>query len=100
MIKEVLKYQGNTNYICILCTNEKDELIVLYALTGKLSIELNEEQSEYEVANCRRIVFSHLGNYEIKIPLEVTKNNALFHIIKIDSKKEYDHICSVVESLV
>ena len=100
MIKQVLKYQGNANYICILCLNEKDELIILYALTGKLSIELNTEQTECDIAGCQRLVFSYLGNYEIKIPLETTKNNALFHIIKIDSEKEYDHICSVVESLV
>lgn len=96
MIKQVLKYQGNANYICILCLNEKDELFVFYALTGKLSIQSNTE--EYE--GCQRLVFSYLGNYEIKIPLETTKNNTLFHIIKIDSEKEYDHICSVVESLV
>lgn len=98
MIKEVLKYQGNANYICILCLDEKDELIIFYALTGKLSIELNEEQTEYDIV-CRKIV-SDLRNYEVKIPLEVTKNNTLFHIIKIDSEKEYDHICSVVESLI
>lgn len=96
MIKQVLKYQGNANYICILCLNEKDELILFYALTGKLSIESNTE--EYE--GCQRLIFSHLGNYEIKIPLETTKNNTLFHVIKIDNEKEYDHICSVVESLV
>lgn len=100
MIEQVLKYQGNANYICILCLNEKDELIILYALTGKLSIELNTEQTEYDTADCRRLIFSYSENYEIKIPLEVTKNNSLFHIIKIDSEKEYDHICSVVESLV
>lgn len=99
MIKQVLKYQGNSNYICILCLSEKDELIILYALTGKLSIELNEERTDYNV-NCRKIVFSDLVNYEVKIPLETTKNNTLFHIIKIDNEKEYDHICSVVESLV
>ena len=99
MIKEVLKYQGNTNYICILCTNEKDELIIFYALTGKLSIELKTEQTEYEITGCKRIVFSHSGDYEIKIPLEITKNNTLFHIIKIGDEKEYEHICSVVESL-
>ena len=100
MIKEVLKYQGNANYICILCLNEKDELIILYALTEKLSIEMNDKTEYYDTNVCQRLIFSHLGNYEIKIPLEITKNNTLFHIIKIDSEKEYDHICSVVESLV
>lgn len=99
MIKQVLKYQGNANYICILCLNEKDELILFYALTGKLSIVLKAEQTEYDITGCQRLIFSHFENYEIKIPLETTKNNTLFNIIKIDSEKEYDHICSVVESL-
>ena len=99
MIKEVLKYQGNSNYICILCLNEKDELILLYATTGKLSIELNKDQTEYEITGCKRIIFSSQADCEIKIPLELTKNNSLFHILKIDDEKEYGHICSVVESL-
>ena len=100
MIKEVLKYQGNEKYICILCLNEKDELILFYALTGKLSIEVNREETDIEINSCRRIVFSHTNNYEIKIPIEVTKNSHLFHIMKIDNEKEFEHICSVVESLV
>lgn len=98
MIKKILKYQGNEKYICILCLDEKNELITFYALTGKLNIELNTKQTEYEIT--KNIIFSHLKDCEIKIPLEMTKNNALFHIIKINSEKEYDHICSVVESLV
>lgn len=99
MIKEILKYRGNSNYICILCLNEKDELIIFYALTEKLIIELNTDQTKDDVV-CTKIVFPYSRNCEIKIPLEITKNNAFFHIIKIDSEKEYEHICSVVESLV
>ena len=99
MIKKILKYQGNENYICILCLNEKDELIVFYALTDKLSIELETKQRTEYITGCSNTVFSHLEKHEIKIPVKVTDDNVLFHI-KIDSKKEYDHICSVVESLV
>lgn len=96
MLEKVLKYQGNEKYICILCSGEKNELFVFYALTGKLNIELkvNEEQ-----ADCIRIV-PYLKNCEIKIPIITTKNSHTFYLIKIDNEKEYEHICSVVESLV
>lgn len=100
MIKQVLKYQGNAKYICILCTNEKNELFIFYALTGKLSIETQSEEIEYETISCNRITFSYLNNYEIKIPIIATKKSHIYHLIKIDDEKEYDHICSVVESLV
>ena len=99
MIKEVLKYQGNDKYICILGINEKDELFIFYALTGKLSIEINKEKEEYDISCCQRLIFCCSKDYEIKIPLELTKNNSLLHILKIDDEKEYNHICSVVESL-
>jgi len=99
MIKRILKYQGNENYICILCLDEKDELIVFYALTDKLTIELEANQLTEYITCCSNTVFSHLKTLEIKIPIKIIEDNVLFHI-KIDSKKEYDHICSVVESLV
>lgn len=99
MIEQVLKYQGNEKYICILCTNEKNELFIFYALTGKLSIEAYSEETDYEINSCRRIIFSYLQNYEIKIPIIATKNSHIYHLIKIDNEKEYEHICSVVESL-
>ena len=100
MIKQVLKYQGNEKYICILALNEKDELFVFYALTGKLSIEARSEEMDYDLGLIKRYVFSHINHYEINIPILEAKDSSLFHIIKIDSAKEYDHICSVVESLV
>lgn len=99
MIKQILKYQGNDKYICILGINEKDELFIFYALTGKLSIEINEEKEEYDISGCQRLIFCCSKDYEVKIPIKVTKNSHLFHIIKIDNEKEYEHICAVVESL-
>lgn len=99
MIKEVLKYQGNSNYICILCLNDKDELFVFYALTDKLIINLEKETTDYNLNISKRIIFSNYENYEINIPIKSTKQNHIFHIIKIDNEKEYNHICSVVESL-
>ena len=57
MIKEVLKYQGNSKYICILALNEKDELFVFYALTGKLSINMNKETEYYDLGLTKKITF-------------------------------------------
>lgn len=102
MIEKVLKYQGNEKYICILCSGDKNELFIFYALTEKLNIEVNkvsEEQVDYKTNNCRRVVSSYFKNHEIKIPIIATKNSHIFHLIKIDNEKEYEHICSVVESL-
>lgn len=100
MIKNILKYQGNEKYICILFLNDKDELFVLYALTGQLNIESCREESDITLNGSKRIAFTYLDSCEIKIPIYKTKNSAFFHIIAIDNEKEYDHIRAVVESLV
>ena len=100
MIKEVLKYRGNSKYICILAINEKDKLFVFYALTGNLIINMEKETTDYDLGLARKMIFSTYENYEINIPIKPTEQNHMFHIIEIDSEKEYEHICSVVESLV
>ena len=100
MIKQVLKYQGNEKYICILCLNEKDELFVFYALTGKLSINTNKETEYCDLGLTEKFIIHTLSECEINIPILAAKDLSLFHIIKIDNEKEYEHICSVVESLV
>ena len=99
-INQVLKYQGNEKYICILATNKENELFVFYALTGKLSIESCSEETDYNLGLFKRYTFSYTNSCEINIPILAAKDSALFHIIKIDSEKEYEHICIVVESLV
>ena len=100
MIKEVLKYQGNEKYICILCLNDEDKMIVLYALTGKLSIESRSEETDYDLGLFKRYVFSYINHCEINIPILAAKDSSLFHIIEIDNEKEYKNICIIVESLV
>lgn len=99
MIKEVLKYQGNSNYICILCLNDKNKMFVFYALTGKLSIETESEREDFEINNYR-MIYSLNQRAEIKIPIIETKQFHLFHIVEVENEKEYEHICAVVESLV
>ena len=100
MIKEVLKYRGNSKYICILTLNEKDKLFVFYALTGNLVINVEKETTDYDLGLARKIIFNNYENYEINIPIKPTEQNHMFHIIEIDNEKEYEHICAVVESLV
>lgn len=99
MIKKILKYQGNEKYICILALDEKDKLFVFYALTGKMSINMEKETQDYDIGLSRKFTFHTYENYEINIPIEITKQNHAFHIIEIDDEKEYEHICAVVESL-
>lgn len=100
MIKEVLKYRGNSKYICILALNEKNKLFVFYALTSGLVINVEKETTDCDLGLTRKMIFSICENYEINIPLKSTEQNHIFHIVEIDNEKEYDHICSVVESLV
>lgn len=100
MIKEVLKYRGNSEYICILALNEKDKLFVFYALTSGLVINIEKETIDCDLGLARKMTFNTYENYEVNIPLKPTEKNHVFHIVEIDDEKEYEHICSVVESLV
>lgn len=99
MIKEVLKYRGNSKYICILFLNEKDKLFVFYALTDNLIINAEKETTDYDLGLARNIIFNIYENYEITIPIKPTEQSHLFHILEIENEKEYEHICAVVESL-
>lgn len=73
---------------------------MFYALTSGLVINTEKETTDYNLDLARKMIFSFYENYEINIPLKPTEQNHIFHIIEIDNEKEYDHICSVVESLV
>lgn len=96
MIEKILRYQGNTKYICILCSSESNELYMCYALTDTIDITINKEKESLQY---NRIVFSDAEKCKLNMILKSTKNDHFFHIIKIDNEKEYEHICSVVESL-
>ena len=102
MIKEILKYQGNSNYICILCLNDKNKMFVFYALTGKLSIEAESEREDFEINTYSYRIINQRAEIraEIKIPIIETKQSHLFHIIEVENEKEYERICTVVESLI
>ena len=71
MIKQVLKYQGNSKYICVLVLNEKDKLFVFFALTSGLVINTEKETTDLGLA--RKMIFSFCENYEINIPLKPTE---------------------------
>ena len=100
MLKEVLKYCGNSKYICALVLGEKDKLFVFYALTSGLVINTEKNTINYDLGRARKIIFDFYKDYEIKIQLKPTEQNHIFHIVEIDNEKEYELICSVVESLV
>lgn len=96
---EVIKYEGNSDYIIILY-KEEEKLYVLYARTNSLS--LNSETEETDVLDAYehlRTVFSFRRNFTINIPL-LQRGNKVFSIIQVDSEKAYDLIKTVVEDLL
>lgn len=96
---EVIKYEGNSNYIIILY-KEEEKLYVFYARTG--SLELNSEVEDinflddYEYIKTR---FSFKRDFTINIPL-LQRGNKVFSIIQVDNEKAYDLIKTVVEDLL
>lgn len=95
---EIIKYEGNSNYIVILY-KEEEKLYVFYARTG--SLVLNSELDEvvldgYEKINTR---FSFKRDFTINIPL-LQRGNKVFSIIQVDNEKAYDLIKTVVEDLL
>ena len=96
---EIIKYEGNSNYIIILY-KEEEKLYVFYARTG--SLELNSEVEDinfldkYEYIKTR---FSFKRDFTINIPL-MQRGNKVFSIIQVDNEKAYDLIKTVVEDLL
>lgn len=95
---EIIKYEGNSNYIIILY-KEEEKLYVFYARTG--SLVLNSELDEvvlddYEDIKTR---FSFKRDFTINIPL-LQRGNKVFSIIQVDNEKAYDLIKTVVEDLL
>lgn len=95
---EIIKYEGNSNYIVILY-KEEEKLFVFYARTG--SLVLNSELDEvvldgYEDIKTR---YSFKRDFTINIPL-LQRGNKVFSIIQVDNEKAYDLIKTVVEDLL
>ena len=96
---EIIKYEGNSNYIIILY-KEEEKLYVFYARTGSLVLNSELEEAsfldDYEYIKTR---FSFKRDFTINIPL-LQKGNKVFSIIQVDSEKAYDLIKTVVEDLL
>jgi hypothetical protein len=96
---EIIKYEGNSNYIIVLYKQD-DKLYVLYARTGNMS--LNNEVEDYDILDHyedirTRFIIQH--NFTINIPL-LQRGNKVFSIIQVDNEKAYDLIKTVVEDLL
>ena len=96
---EIIKYEGNANYIIILY-KEEEKLYVFYARTDSLVLN-----SEVEDINCLdgyeyiKTRFSFKRDFTINIPLR-QRGNKVFSIIQVDNEKAYDLIKTVVEDLL
>ena len=96
---EIIKYEGNSNYIIILY-KEKDKLFVLYALTNALFIDSENEEVDIDDCFSRITKFVLKCHVTIHIPLIERKNNKIFSIIQVDNEKAYDLIKTVIEDLL
>jgi len=96
---EIIKYEGNSNYIVILY-KEEEKLYVFYARTGSLILNSEVEDintlDDYEYIKTR---FSFKRDFTINIPL-IQRGNKVFSIIQVDNEKAYDLIKTVVEDLL
>lgn len=96
---EIIKYEGNSNYIIILY-KEEEKLYVFYARTGSLILNSEVEDvnflDDYEYIKTR---FSFKRDFTINIPL-LQRGNKVFSIIQVDNEKAYDLIKTVVEDLL
>ena len=96
---EIIKYEGNSNYIIILY-KEEEKLYVFYARTS--SLELNSEVENINFLDdyeCIKTRFSFKRDFTINIPL-LQRGNKVFSIIQVDNEKAYDLIKTVVEDLL
>lgn len=95
---EIIRYEGNSNYIIILY-KEEEKLYVFYARTGELLF--NNEVDDCVLDRCEdirtRFIVKH--NCTINIPL-LQRGNKVFSIIQVDGEKAYDLIKTVVEDLL
>ena len=96
---EIIKYEGNANYILILYKQENN-LYIFYAHTKGLLLNSNIE--EYEARNWNEEVIAKINtkrDFTINIPL-LQRGNKAFSIIQVDNEKVYDLIKRVVEDIL
>ena len=96
---EIIKYEGNSNYIIILY-KEEEKLYVFYARTGALVLNSEVEDTSFlDDYKCIITKFSFKREFTINIPL-LQRGNKVFSIIQVNNEKAYDLIKTVVEDLL
>ena len=61
---------------------------------------MNKETDYCDLGLTKKFTIQTSLECKISIPILAAKDSSYFHILKINNEKEYDHICSVMESLV
>lgn len=96
---EIIKYEGNSNYILILYKQDNN-LYILYARTEGLLLNTNVEEDEARNWNGEVIAkINTKRDFTINIPL-LQRGNKAFSIIQIENEKVYDLIKRVVEDIL
>ena len=96
---EIIKYEGNSNYIIILY-KEEEKLYVFYARTDSLVLNSEvEDASSLDDYGYIKTRFILKRDFTINIPL-LQRGNKMFSIIQVDNEKAYDLIKTVVEDLL
>lgn len=96
---EIIKYEGNSNYIIILY-KEEEKLYVFYARTGSLVLNSELEDTNFlDDYGYIKTRYSFKRDFTINIPL-LQRGNKVFSIIQVDNEKAYDLIKTVVEDLL
>ena len=96
---EVIEYRGGPRHITIFFKDNKDKYYVCYARTYNLDVQIEEEYRDW--VEDMKIKFRVAQNKDahIKIPI-ITNKNAIFNLICIENKKQFELVDEVVASLL
>ena len=95
---EVIEYRGEPRHITIFF-KDKDKYYVCYARTLGLDVQIEEEYRDW--VEDMKIKFRIAQNKDayVKIPI-LTNRTAIFNIINIENKKQFELVDEVVASLL
>lgn len=85
--KEIIKIQGNGNYIAFLA-KDKNGYYLIWALTGKIDIHIDYE------------MYSTTKEGQANFTLVPNKNNELFQIIKLDKPEHFNAIVKALDKIL
>ena len=92
---QILKYQGNDNYIIGLAKdNDSEKKFIFFAKIA--SIILNNEEEEQDAWG-GFIKYVSSRKYTIEFLLKLSNDNSFIHLLEIKDEKEYDTVCKILE---